>query len=98
MQDVWKKTTENLEKVLSERDFSTWIRPVAYNRSENDTVYLSVPTSFFKEWLEDHYLSVLSSALSVAAGRNLPRPRRLGIHLEGGTGKVADQEKEEDCQ
>ena len=71
MQEIWQKTTENLEKVLSERDFSTWIKPVNFNRAESDTVYLSVPTSFFKEWLEDHYLSVLSSALSMAAGKNL---------------------------
>lgn len=71
MQEIWQKTTDNLEKVLSERDFSTWIKPVNFNHSESDTVYLSVPTSFFKEWLEDHYLSVLSSALSVAAGKNM---------------------------
>ena len=71
MQEIWQKTTENLEKVLSERDFSTWIKPVSFSRSENDTVYLAVPTSFFKEWLEDHYLTVLSSALSVAAGKNV---------------------------
>ena len=71
MQEIWQKTTENLGKVLSERDFSTWIKPVSFNHSESDTVYLSVPTSFFKEWLEDHYLSVLSSALSVAAGKNM---------------------------
>jgi len=71
MQAIWQKTTENLEKVLSERDFATWIKPVNFNHTESDTVYLSVPTSFFKEWLEDHYLTVLSSALSVAAGKNL---------------------------
>jgi chromosomal replication initiator protein len=71
MQAIWQKTTENLGKVLSERDFSTWIQPVNFNHSENDTVFLSVPTCFFKEWLEDHYLSVLSSALSVAAGKTI---------------------------
>jgi len=71
MQEIWQKTTNNLEKVLSERDFSTWIKPVSFSRSESDTVYLSVPTSFFKEWLEDHYLTVLTSAVSVAAGKKI---------------------------
>ncbi len=71
MQEIWQKTTDNLEKVLSERDFSTWIKPVSFSRSESDTVYLSVPTSFFKEWLEDHYLTVLTSAISVAAGKKV---------------------------
>lgn len=71
MHAIWKKTTENLGKVLSERDFSTWIQPISLDRFENDIVYLSVPTSFFKEWLEDHYLTVLSSAISFAAGKNI---------------------------
>ncbi len=71
MHAIWNKTTENLGRVLSERDFSTWIQPVNFNHFENDTVFLSVPTSFFKEWLEDHYHAVLSSALSVAAGKNV---------------------------
>lgn len=68
MHDAWQKAADNLEKVLSERDYATWIRPVCYSHHEGDTVYLSVPTSFFKEWLEDHYLSMLTGALSVTAG------------------------------
>lgn len=71
MQEAWQQASENLEKVLSERDFTTWIKPVRYNHHDNDTVYLSVPTLFFKEWLEEHYLKVLTGALSVTAGGNV---------------------------
>ena len=68
MNDAWLKASDNLEKVLSDRDFGTWIKPVNYSHHEGTTVYLSVPTSFFKEWLEDHYLSMLTSALAVTSG------------------------------
>lgn len=71
MQEAWQQASENLEKVLSERDFTTWIKPVRFNHHENDTVYLSVPTLFFKEWLEEHYLKVLVGALSVTTGGNI---------------------------
>lgn len=71
MFDAWQQASENLEKVLSERDYSTWIKPVSYSNRDEDTVYLSVPTLFFKEWLEEHYQKMLVSALSVAAGKNL---------------------------
>lgn len=71
MHDAWQQATENLEKVLSERDFSTWIKPVSYSHENDDTVYLSVPTSFFKEWLEDHYQQVLTGALSITSGKNI---------------------------
>ncbi|MEI6128415.1 MAG: chromosomal replication initiator protein DnaA, partial [Pseudomonadota bacterium] len=52
-------------------DFGTWIKPVIYSHNDNSSVYLSVPNSFVKEWLEDHYLKVLTGALSVTSGHSV---------------------------
>src|SRR4051812_12167723 len=71
MHEAWQRASDNLEKVLPERDYNTWIKPLKYRHHEADTVYLSVPTSFFKEWLEDHYGTMIAGALSMASGRNL---------------------------
>src|SRR6185369_8604362 len=71
MQEAWQQATENLEKVLSDRDFTTWIKPIRYSHHDDEAVYLSVPTSFFKEWLEENYQKVLIGALSMTAGRNV---------------------------
>lgn len=70
MLEAWQQAVDNLEKVLSERDFSTWIKPIGYSHHEDNAVYLSVPNAFFKEWLEEHYLAMLSGALSVASGQS----------------------------
>jgi len=71
MFEAWQQATENLEKVLSEGDFGTWIKPVLYSHHDSSSVYLSVPNSFIKEWLEDHYLKVLTGALSVTSGHSV---------------------------
>ncbi len=71
MFEAWQQATENLEKVLSEGDFGTWIKPVLYSHHDNSSVYLSVPNTFIKEWLEDHYLKVLTGALSVTSGHTV---------------------------
>jgi len=71
MFEAWQQATENLEKVLSEGDFVTWIKPVLYSHHDNSSVHLSVPNSFVKEWLEDHYLKVLTGALSVTSGHTV---------------------------
>lgn len=71
MQAIWARTTENIRKVIADHDYNTWIMPISYDHAEENTVFLSVPTSFFKEWIADHYLTVLSSALSVEAGRKI---------------------------
>lgn len=68
MLDAWQQATENIEKVLSEADFGAWVKPVHYSYHNGSTVFLSVPNSFIKEWLEDHYLKVLTGALSSTSG------------------------------
>lgn len=68
MLNAWQQASENLSKVLSERDFNTWIKPLCYSHSEGENVFLTVPTSFFKEWLEEHYYQMLVGALSVTSG------------------------------
>lgn len=68
MLDAWQQATENIEKVMSEEEFTAWIRPVQYSHRDDSTVFLTVPNSFIKEWLEDHYLKVLTGALSATSG------------------------------
>lgn len=69
MNEAWQQASENLSKVFSERDFTTWIKPISYSHHDDTTVYLSVPTLFFKEWLEEHYQQMLVGAISVTAGK-----------------------------
>ena len=71
MFEAWQQATENIEKILSEGDFVTWIKPVHYSHHQGSSVYLSVPNSFIKEWLEDHYLNIVKGALSAASGQTV---------------------------
>ncbi|HIJ96056.1 MAG TPA: chromosomal replication initiator protein DnaA [Desulfuromonadales bacterium] len=71
MLEAWQQATENIEKVLSNDDYTTWIKPVSYSHHDESSVYLSVPNSFVKEWLEDHYLKVLTETLSVTYGQTV---------------------------
>lgn len=109
MLEAWQLAVDNLEKVLSERDFSTWIRPISFSHHEDDMVYLTVPTLFFKEWLEEHHLKVLVDALSKTAGRSVmisftvsehgheadvPQPEDLIIKSHEGTEQVETHSSE----
>ncbi len=69
MLEAWQQAAKNIEKILSEGDFVTWIKPVRYSHHNGSSVYLSVPNSFVKEWLEDHYLNVVTSAISATSGQ-----------------------------
>ncbi|HPX60885.1 MAG TPA: chromosomal replication initiator protein DnaA [Deltaproteobacteria bacterium] len=69
MLEAWQQASENLGKVFSERDYTTWIKPIQYSHHDENTIYLTVPTSFFKEWIEEHYQQVLTGAFSVISGK-----------------------------
>lgn len=71
MFEAWQQATENIENLLSEGDYVTWIKPVRYSHHQGSSVYLSVPNSFVKEWLEDHYLKIVTDALSAASGQTV---------------------------
>jgi len=71
MFEAWQQATENIENLLSEGDYVTWIKPVRYSHHQGSSVYLSVPNSFVKEWLEDHYLKIVTDAISAASGQTV---------------------------
>ena len=71
MHTVWQQTATNLEKVIPPQNYINWIQPIQYSHTENNTVVVSVPNQFFKEWLEDNYLDLINSALSITAEKNL---------------------------
>jgi chromosomal replication initiator protein len=68
---IWNQTINNLEKVIAPQNFTNWIQPIQFSHSDNQSLYLAVPNQFFKEWLEDNYVAIINSALSVTADKNL---------------------------
>lgn len=71
MHTIWNQTAQNLEKVISPQNFTNWIQPIQFSHADHQSLYLTVPNQFFKEWLEDNYVDLINSALSVTADKNL---------------------------
>lgn len=71
MQTVWKQAATNLKTVIPPQNYTNWIEPLQYSHAEDSTILLTVPNHFFKEWLEDNYIDLISSALSISADKNI---------------------------
>ncbi|MDP8236052.1 MAG: chromosomal replication initiator protein DnaA [Candidatus Erginobacter occultus] len=56
---------------LGEQNFSTWIKPTTPLAVEGDNLILEVPSTFFRDWLQDHYLEIIEETISRLAGRPL---------------------------
>jgi chromosomal replication initiator protein len=71
MDNFSKELFSQLRERLGEQNFSTWIKPTTPLAIEGDNLILEVPSTFFRDWLQDHYLEIIEETASRQAGRSL---------------------------
>ncbi len=67
---VWSDCLEVIRKEVDEQDFNTWFKPINPLKNDGDVLTIQVPSQFFYEWLEEHYVPVLRSAIHQVLGPN----------------------------
>ena len=74
-QTIWEKCLKIIKDNLGEENqapYKTWfepIVPIGFNHSEeNPTLTVQVPSNFFAEWLNEHYLDLISFTIHQVLG------------------------------
>lgn len=57
-----------IKEEVAEQGFSTWFEPIVPLKLQNNILTIQVPSQFFYEWLEEHYVRVLKKALEQSIG------------------------------
>ncbi len=90
----WNRILDQLRQRLpSQQAFDTWFQPVFPRRVSDDSLELEVPSLFFADWIQQHYLEVLRASLEAVLGvapdvRFVIRPDLELVHgLPGGRGR-----------
>ncbi|HEY5690961.1 MAG TPA: chromosomal replication initiator protein DnaA [Cyclobacteriaceae bacterium] len=65
---IWNDCLEIIRKEVDEQNFNTWFKPIVPLRSDGDALTIQVPSQFFYEWLEEHYVPVLRKAVHGVLG------------------------------
>lgn len=66
---VWGKCVEIIKDNVNWRTFQTWFEPIKAVALENHVLTLQVPSQFFYEWLEEHYVELLAKTIKRILGR-----------------------------
>lgn len=66
---LWDSVLEIVRSEVNEPTFKTWFSQAAPDRLDGDTLYVSVPNDFTRDWMEDRYRGLVSSALRQVTGR-----------------------------
>lgn len=67
-QTIWNNCLRIIRDHVGEQSFKTWFAPIKPLRLVNKTLTLQVPSQFFYEWLEEHYVYLLRKAIDAEIG------------------------------
>lgn len=60
LKEIWSNLDLCLKRDLNPRSYQTWINPLKVKLKKPDSIELGAPNKFFKNWLEEHYLSLIN--------------------------------------
>lgn len=66
--DVWDDCLQLIRERIAPQSFDTWFRPIKPVRLEQSVLTIEVPSQFFYEWLEEHYVGLLKEAIHQTLG------------------------------
>lgn len=60
---AWNGILSYIRENVGQQSFDTWFKPISPVKLEGNVLTIQVPSQFFYEWLEEHYVSVLRKAI-----------------------------------
>jgi chromosomal replication initiator protein len=65
---VWNNCLKLIQDNVSPQSFKTWFEPIKPIKLESKVLTIQVPSQFFYEWLEEHYVTLLKKTLKSELG------------------------------
>ena len=67
---VWNQCLSFIEDNIQPQAYKTWFEPIIPVKLQEQSLSIQVPSKFFYEWLEEHYVKLLRVALRKELGEN----------------------------
>lgn len=67
---AWNHCLDFIKDNIAEQAFKTWFTPIKAIELTENKLYIQVPSKFFYEWLEEHYVGILKVALNKVLGQD----------------------------
>lgn len=68
--EVWDRILKYIADNLAAQTYRTWFEPIVPVNLQDDILTIQVPSQFYCEWIEEHYIHLLRSALRKEIGPN----------------------------
>ena len=65
---IWSKCLDVIRDNVSSQSFKTWFEPIKPIKLSSNVLTIQVPSQFFYEWLEEHYITLLKKTIRKELG------------------------------
>jgi chromosomal replication initiator protein len=69
--DLWNKALVNIENKISKPSFETWLKSTKAHSLQGDTLTVTAPNEFARDWLEERYSQLIAGILYDITGEEL---------------------------
>lgn len=69
-QRIWARCLEVIQDNVSVQSFKTWFEPIVPVKLKGNVLTIQVPSQFFYEWLEEHYITLLKKTIKKELGKD----------------------------
>jgi chromosomal replication initiator protein len=66
--EVWENCLAVIKDNVHSQSFKTWFEPITPIKLENNVLTIQVPSQFFYEWLEEHFINLLKKTIKKELG------------------------------
>ena len=66
--NVWKNCLQIIRDNISSRSFQTWFEPIIPLKLDENILTIQVPTHFFYEYIEEHFISLIKKTIKKEIG------------------------------
>ncbi|MEM6524345.1 MAG: chromosomal replication initiator protein DnaA [Bacteroidota bacterium] len=67
-ESIWNDCLRVISEKVAEQSFNTWFKPIIPIKCDEKVLTIQVPSQFFYEWLEEHYVHILKKAITTVMG------------------------------
>ncbi|MCB0480072.1 MAG: chromosomal replication initiator protein DnaA [Flavobacteriales bacterium] len=67
-EDIWRSCLSVIKDNVNLQSYKTWFDPIKPLRLKDNILTIQVPSQFFYEWLEEHYITLLKKTLKKEIG------------------------------
>ncbi|MFB5663523.1 chromosomal replication initiator protein DnaA [Alteribacillus sp. HJP-4] len=69
--DLWDQTLEVISKKVSKPSFETWLKSTKASELKENTIIITAPNEFARDWLENRYSTLIADTLKDITGADL---------------------------